>query len=160
MAKNEDADEQDGAKPPAKSKKKLIVMAVAGLLVVGGGGFGAYKFLFAKKPAETPVAEIAKPAVFVDLPDMVVNLATVEGGKIARLKIALEVADLKAAELIRPQVPRILDSFQVYMRELRPMDLDGSAGMFRLKDELMRRINIAIAPSKVSAILFKEIVVQ
>jgi flagellar FliL protein len=61
---------------------------------------------------------------------------------------------------IQPVMPRITDTFQTYLRELRPTDLDGSAGLYRLKEELTRRVNAAIAPNKVNAVLFKEIVVQ
>ena len=50
--------------------------------------------------------------------------------------------------------------FQTYLRELRPSDLNGSAGMFRLKEELTKRVNYAVSPNQVSAVLFKEIVVQ
>jgi len=57
-------------------------------------------------------------------------------------------------------LPRVTDIFQTYLRELRPSDLNGSAGLFRLKEELTRRVNAAVAPVKVSAVLFKEIVVQ
>ena len=57
-------------------------------------------------------------------------------------------------------MPRVTDIFQTYLRELRPADLNGSAGLFRLKEELTRRVNAAIAPSEVNAVLFKEIVVQ
>jgi len=46
------------------------------------------------------------------------------------------------------------------MRELRPGDLNGSVGLFRLKEELTRRVNLAIAPGQVNAVLFKEIVIQ
>ena len=57
-------------------------------------------------------------------------------------------------------MPRVIDAFQTYLRELRPTDLDGSAGLYRLKEELTRRVNVAVAPSQVNAVLFKEIVVQ
>ena len=57
-------------------------------------------------------------------------------------------------------MPRVMDAFQTYLRELRPSDLEGSAGLYRLKEELTRRVNVAIAPSRVNAVLFKEIVVQ
>ena len=63
-------------------------------------------------------------------------------------------------EKIQPLMPRVMDAFQTYLRELRPTDLEGSAGLYRLKEELMRRVNAAIAPSHINAVLFKEIVVQ
>jgi flagellar FliL protein len=57
-------------------------------------------------------------------------------------------------------MPRVMDAFQTYLRELRPADLDGSAGLYRLKEELTRRVNLAISPARINAVLFKEIVVQ
>ena len=66
----------------------------------------------------------------------------------------------KQAEMVRPTLPRVADIFQTYLRELRPSDLSGSAGLFRLKEEMTRRVNAAISPSQVNAVLFKEVVVQ
>ena len=57
-------------------------------------------------------------------------------------------------------LPRVLDAFQTYLREMRPTDLEGSAGLYRLRDELTRRVNLAVAPNRINAVLFKEIVVQ
>jgi len=57
-------------------------------------------------------------------------------------------------------LPRIIDNFQVYLRELRVGDLKGSAGIYRLREELLTRVNSAIAPSKVKGVLFKEMLVQ
>jgi flagellar FliL protein len=72
----------------------------------------------------------------------------------------LEVADQKIADDIKPVLPRVLDSFQTYLREMRSTDLEGSAGLYRVRDELTRRVNLAVAPSRINAVLFKEIVVQ
>jgi len=75
-------------------------------------------------------------------------------------KVVLEVTDQKMSDEIKPVMPRVMDAFQTYLRELRPTDLDGSAGLYRLKEELTRRVNAAIAPGRINAVLFKEIVVQ
>ena len=83
-----------------------------------------------------------------------------EKPKFAKLKIALELKDAKVEAEVKPLLPRIEDTFQVYMRELRASDLDGSAGIYRLREELLRRVNVAIYPAKVDAVLFKEVVVQ
>ncbi len=61
---------------------------------------------------------------------------------------------------IQPVMPRVMDAFQTYLRELRPGDLEGSAGLYRLKEELTRRVNIADRAGRINAVLFKEIVVQ
>ena len=103
-----------------------------------------------------------KPAVFLDLPDVLVNLSNSGGDRVQylKVKVVLEVPDQALIAQIQPVMPRVLDAFQTYLRELRPTDLDGSAGLYRLKEELTRRVNAAIAPNRINAVLFKEIVVQ
>jgi flagellar FliL protein len=143
------------------SMKMLIIIGGA-LLVVAGGGAGAYFFLFShghEAKSETPAV---KPVVFVDMPEVLVNLSnpSADRTQYLKIKIVLELGDQKMVEQITPVMPRIMDAFQTYLRELRPSDLDGSAGLYRLKEELTRRINSTISPSHVNAVLFKEIVVQ
>ena len=157
-----EAGEAEAAKPAGRFSKKLIIMAAAGVLAVGGGGFGAYKFFAGHKKAEQQAEAEKKPAVFVDMPDVLVNLSNANSDRTQylKVKIVLEVPDKAVVEKITPLTPRLMDAFQNYLRELRPTDLDGSAGLYRLKEELTRRVNVALAPDKVTAVLFKEIVVQ
>jgi flagellar protein FliL len=163
MADNDD--KEDGAEAaavPKKSKKKLIMMAAAALLLVGGGG--ATWFFFLRAHGEEMHAEAAAPKapIFVDVPEVLVNLVGAPGERIQylKVKVVLEVREEKQVETIKPTMPRVSDIFQTYMRELRPADLNGSAGLFRLKEELTRRVNVAVAPGQVNAVLFKEIVIQ
>ena len=96
-----------------------------------------------------------------NLPEMTVNLNTDGNGQsFMKLTVALEVADQQMMTQIQPRMAKVVDAFQVYLRELRPSDLEGSAGIYRLKEELLRRVNVAIAPAQVDSILFKEILVQ
>jgi flagellar FliL protein len=146
-----------------RSKLKLIIMVVAVLAILGGGS--ATWFFFFRHHDEEAHAEMApppKPPVFVEVPEMLVNLAGAPGDRIQYLKVklVLEVKEEKQSEAIKPSMPRVTDIFQTFLRELRPSDLNGSAGLFRLKEELTRRVNAAVAPIQVSAVLFKEIVVQ
>jgi flagellar FliL protein len=149
----------DAAAAP-KSKLKLIIAAAALLVLVGSGG--TWFFFFRGHAEEVHAEAVVKPPVFIDVPDMLVNLAGLPGERVQylKVKVVLEVKEEKQVELIKPTMPRVTDLFQTYMRELRPADLNGSAGLFRLKEELTRRVNAAISPSQVSAVLFKEIVVQ
>ena len=164
-----DAPETEGADGEAAAPKKgflsrkLIIIAAAVLLVLGGGGGGAYFFFFSKKPHdEKPVPVAVKPPAFLDMPEVLVNLSSTGNGRAHYLKakIVLEVSDQKIADEIKPVLPRVLDSFQTYLREMRSSDLEGSAGLYRVRDELTRRVNLAVAPSRINAVLFKEIVVQ
>jgi flagellar FliL protein len=141
---------------------KVIVMAAAALVLVGGG-VGAY-FAFsgrqAHEEAKAP-APVAKPVAFIDLPDVLVNLVSPgDRTNYLKLKIVLEVPDPAMVPLILPLMPRVMDAFQTYLRELRPSDLEGSAGLYRLKEELTRRVNAAVEPARINAVLFKELLVQ
>jgi len=136
-------------------------MTAAGVLLVAGGGTAAYLMLGSPGGARPGAAE-AKPAVFLDVPEVLVNLSNAgsDHTQYLKIKLVLELPDAALMQQIQPVMPRIMDAFQTYLRELRPTDLDGSAGLYRLKEELTRRVNTAIAPRKVNAVLFKEIVVQ
>jgi flagellar FliL protein len=161
-----DNDQAEGAEAPVaaapKSKLKLIIAAAAVLVIVGGGA--TWFFFFRHSGGEEMHAEApaAKPPVFVEVPDMLVNLVGTPGERVQYLKVklVLEVKEEKQVEAIKPTMPRVTDIFQTYLRELRPSDLNGSAGLFRLREELTKRVNLAVAPSEISAVLFKEIVVQ
>jgi flagellar FliL protein len=168
---NAEAEGEEGKAAPAKRRLslKMILMAVGGLVAVAGIGGGGYFFFFGGHgKAEAAAAAAAavpqtKPVVFLDMPDVLVNLSSTGGGdrtQYLKVKVTLELPDQAMSEKIQPVMPRLMDAFQTYLRELRPTDLDGSAGLYRLKEELTRRVNASIAPSRINAVLFKEIVVQ
>jgi len=163
-AENEEAEGQDSKEAPAPKRKfslKLILMAAGGLVLLAGLGGGGY-FMFGRHSDTAVAATAVKPPIFVDMPDVLVNLSSSGGERTQylKVKIALELPDEAVSAQIQPIMPRLLDTFQTYLRELRPTDLDGSAGLYRLKEELTRRVNASIAPNRINAVLFKEIVVQ
>jgi flagellar FliL protein len=163
MAAEAESEEGEGA-AAAKGggKKKLLIMVGGGVIALLLIGAGLYFFLGIGKsaPAATGAAAQAQSFIF-NLPDMTVNLNT-EGhnASFLKLSIAIEVADQAMMNEIQPRMAKVIDAFQVYLRELRPSDLQGSAGIYRLKEELLRRVNVAIAPAQIDGILFKEILVQ
>jgi flagellar FliL protein len=161
---------EEGKAAPAKRKLslRLMIVAVAGLVAlcaVAGGGY--YLLSGGRGKAEAaaaPDASLAKSVIFLDMPDVLVNLSSSAGAsertQYLKVKVTLELPSETMSAQIQPLMPRLMDAFQTYLRELRPSDLDGSAGLYRLKEELTRRVNAAIAPSRINAVLFKEIVVQ
>ena len=164
MAENEEAGAGGSEAPAPKGKLKLIIAA---LVVVATAVVGATWFFFFRHHADDMSTEAAaapppKPPSYVEVPDMLVNLIGLPGERVQylKVKIVLEVKEEKQVEAIKPTLPRVTDIFQTYLRELRPSDLSGSAGLFRLKEDLTRRVNAAVAPNQVSAVLFKEVVVQ
>jgi flagellar FliL protein len=139
------------------SRKQMMIYG-GGLLLVICLGVGSLFSLGGGKQKE----EMAPPKAFYhELPEMIVNLAAGnERPQYLRIRITLEVEDAKVVEVLRPVLPRVLDTFPVHLRELRAADLEGSAGLFRLREELTRRVNHSIAPAKIRAVLFREVVVQ
>jgi flagellar FliL protein len=77
-----------------------------------------------------------------------------------KLSVSLELADQQDVAKMQLLVPRLQDNFQVYLRELRLEDLRGSAGVYRLREDLLARVNEAAKPVKVKDVLFREMLVQ
>ena len=100
-------------------------------------------------------------AVFYDLQELLVNLNS--GGRkssFLKLRVSLELASARDKTKMDTIMPRVIDNFQTYLRELRITDLKGSAGMYRLREELLVRVNAAAAPAKIKDVLFKEMLIQ
>jgi len=169
-------------------KKKLLLLIVIPLVLVIGGAAAAYfsgladpliAMITGEKaeeqvvdgamptdgvaPAEgaAPSAPSATGAVFYDLPEMLVNLNT-PGRKrnFLKIRVSLELSSEIDINRVETVLPRIVDNFQVYLRELRLEDLQGAAGMYRLREELLSRVNAAVRPAQVKDVLFKEMIVQ
>lgn len=162
MADDDKVEEGAAEAAAPKSKRKLIMIGGVVALVLALGGGGWFFFLRGHGEEKQAAAPPPKPPVFLDVPEVLVNLANAPGERIQYLKVrvVLEVKDQPLVAQIQPTMPRVMDLFQTYMRELRPGDLNGSIGLFRLKEELTRRVNAAISPNQVNAVLFKEIVIQ
>ncbi len=160
-------DLEGGSKSP--SRKKLLMIALPILLLVGiGAGLwfsGLADSLLGKdKEAEVAEEHVEEPEhgdVYYELPQMLVNLST-SGRRTSFLKIvvSLELTKEEDKAALETALPRIIDNFQVYLRELRVEDLRGSAGLYRLREELLFRVNVAVSPVRVTDVLFKEMLVQ
>ena len=183
MAKKEKEADADGEKPegenaegaaPAAPKglkrfltKRMLMIAVPVLLLVlGGGGAGAYFFLLkGHDEAGEHVAEevpLTPPEVtFAPIEKLTVNI---QGNNAVpaylQLSVSLELENEEQKAAMESLLPRVKDQFQAYLRELRLEDLKGSAGVLRIKEELLRRVNVAAAPYKVRDVLLKEMLVQ
>lgn len=166
-----------GAEAPAKKGvNKLFILIGAAVVVVLLAGAGIFFFMSsgssASAGADTHGATAdaaaagehgagAADTFIFNLEPMMVNLQSTDGTQnYMKLTVALEVADQAMMTEIQPRLAKVVDAFQVYMRELRKSDLEGSAGVYRLKEELLRRVNIAVYPARIESVLFKEILVQ
>lgn len=118
-----------------------------------GGGHG--------KDGDKGHATLPGQPIYYELPQFLVNLNTTNGRvSFIKMSVTLELKDKKSLAVVEANKPRIVDTFTTYLRELRASDVQGSAGIFRLRDELLARMNATIAGEPVKDILFSEIIVQ
>ncbi|MCS6853579.1 MAG: flagellar basal body-associated FliL family protein [Elioraea sp.] len=147
-------------------KRKLILLSVPVVLVAAGAGAWFSGLLpgllgiggAAEEAASSPAP---KRGVFA-MPDIIVNLSVPAGRRPSYLKVSirLEIADERDLPHVQANLARLQDLFTTYLRELRPEELRGSAGTHRLREELMARATIAVAPAQVTDVLFVEMLVQ
>src|SRR5207245_5948380 len=133
MADNDQGEGADGAEAASSKKGKLkLIIAVAGFVAILGAGAGWFFLMRGHGEEAHAEAPPPKPPSFVEVPDMMVNLVGAAGERVQylKVKIVLEVKEEKQVEAIKPTLPRVTDLFQTYLRELRPTDLNGSAGLF------------------------------
>ena len=178
--------EGEGGKGP--NAKKIVLFVVVPLFLLLGIGAGLYfsgmldHFLKKDaavaekgghgeesghgKKAEVKVDEhgnaVLEGAYFLQMPDMLVNLSNADGGssRYLRLQVQLELGSEADKKTVEAVMPRVVDQFQTYLRELRVKDLRGSAGIYRLQMELLNRVNAAASPVEVKDVLFQEILIQ
>ncbi|MGZ3402519.1 MAG: flagellar basal body-associated FliL family protein [Phenylobacterium sp.] len=183
-----EGEEGEGAKPKKKLPLMMLIAGAAAMvLVLGGGGGAAYFFLLKpkpeaaagkdgkKKPAakkkgdkdkkDDKTAAVVKEGpdgvLFYTIPDVVVNMQTADGKPtFLKLKLTLELPDQATVDDLEPNMPRLQDMFQTFLRELRPEDLSGSQGSYQLRMEILRRVNLVIAPSKANAVLIEEMLIN
>ncbi len=158
----------EAAEVPEKKggKRKLILIAVPLVLVLAGAGLwfsGILPHLLGMDKHEEKAAEAAKPVPpsYVEIPEMVANLNN-GSRKPSYVKLAarIEVPKPEDVDKVKAALPRLQDLMQTYLREMRPEELRGSAGTYRLREELLVRANAAVAPAKVSDVLFTQMLVQ
>jgi flagellar FliL protein len=186
-ADTDDDDEVVEGEGEEGGKKKLplkliAIGAAAAVLVLGGGGTAAFLLLGHHAPG-AHAAKVKKPdkkkdgdkddksgaqiadgpdgVVFYTPPDIVANMDTADGKPtFLKLKLTFELPDHDTADAIDQDMPRLQDMFQTFLRELRPEDLSGSEGSYQLRMELLRRVNLVIAPAKVNTVLIEEMLIN
>jgi len=164
-AEGEDGEGPEGAGGGRRFSGKKIVLIAAPVLLLLLGGAGAYfGGVFSSGDAEKATAEseaAPESIVFYDLPDLLVNLNSRSRKPVfLKMSISLELGAESDVARVRKVLPRVIDNFQTYLRELRAEDIQGSAGLHRLREELLVRVNIAAEPAQVRDVLFREMLVQ
>lgn len=162
--------EDDLGRSKKLAGKKIVLFVVLPVLLLGGAGAAVMMSGIFDSKDDKPVEvaehkEAAKPkepvTVYYELPELLVNLnSSSRRPSFLKLKVSLELESADLVARLDSLKPRIIDNFQVYLRELRIEDLRGSAGIYRLREELLARVNASVRPDSVKNVLFKEVLVQ
>ncbi|MEZ5690864.1 MAG: flagellar basal body-associated FliL family protein [Rickettsiales bacterium] len=162
--------QEDGeGKPQKKSKKKKLIILLVVLLLLAGGGGGAFMMLSGDSghSDDDEVVELDEhgnpvvKTVYYTVPQFIVNLnSSRKSSQFLKTTIILEVPKEEDINYIESNLPRVVDVINTYLRELRASDLAGTAGIQRLREEILLRVNKALAPIEINNVLFKEIIVQ
>ncbi len=164
--KPDDAPDQSSAKAPASGiKRRLIVFGAPVALAGLGSGLwfsGVVPGLLGIRH-DSPATEPEAPSqpIYVDLPELITNLNNNSPRtSYVKLVVRLEVRRQPDVERVKAAMPRLQDLFLTYIREMRPQELRGSTGTYRLREELMARANLAAAPAKITDVLFTQMLIQ
>jgi flagellar FliL protein len=109
------------------------------------------------------VIQIGEPGSpsFYTMPKIIVTVNSGNGRRSQLLlKLTMESGDPGVFDRIDAHLPRITDQFQMFLREMRIDDLSGSAGDYRIRRELLRRVNMSLYPESIDAVLIEEFIVQ
>ncbi len=148
------------AAPKTKSGRNLLIAVGVGLLALAGAG-GGYA-LWGRGSHDVKAASGDAPAgAYVDVPPVVVNLRSSDGrARFLKLRFMLVAADARQSDAIKTKLPLYLDALQPFLRELRPEDLNGSAAVFRMKEEMLVRANDALGAGVVRDVLIQDLIQQ
>lgn len=152
---------------PKKSGKKMLVIGGAAVLALLAGGGGAWWFMRGgdeggaehEASAEAGSSEGDKSS-YIEVPPMIVNLRGSDSqARFLKLRFIIVAADGKT-DKVKDKLPAVLDALQPFLRELRPDDLNGSAAVFRIKEEMMTRATQALGAGMVKDVLIQDLVQQ
>ena len=141
-----------------KKNRSYVLLTVILCVFIAAGVIYNY-FILSDKAKTTEQDSVV---MFVPLEEITINLKNSVESKSSwlRMKVVLEVQGKNNYDFVSKMTPRIIDIFHTYLKELRKTDLDGSFGIYKIKDEMTLRINTILNPAKIDSILFQELVIQ
>lgn len=160
MAEDNDTDTVENEDvEKASSKKKLFVILIVLLVVLVGGGVGIWKAGLLSG-GEKSGTKASPSKTTLAIPSATANLDNGNGRTIyVKMTASVEVEGTVNGVSLKDKIPAIQDIFQTYLHESRPEDLHGN-GFYRLREALLRRLRVALAPVNVTGIYITELLTQ
>lgn len=161
---NEDEELEQIKEKTSFSRKKIIIFLLPVLIVIGIS-VSIYFSLnnnFESFGGSYNIVQNGNESVTViyDIPEIKTVIRNGDSPLSLRMRISLEltsIEDLKAVEAI---LSRITDVIIAHTIELNRNEIDGSMGLYWLKEELLYRINLSTHPVKIKTLNFKTFELQ
>lgn len=167
MSQEPETETKEEKKP--SNKMIPIIGGIVGLCAIGAGVIfftplgNSLLHKDQKEGAKEEAKEFDKKELevtFLPLPELTVNLKSKDKPRILRGTFVLSISNEKEREHINHFVPVIIDQFNTFLREMEATDLQGAAGIERVSQEMLVRINQVTTPLKVKEVLVKDFLIQ
>lgn len=102
---------------------------------------------------------------YYSLPEFLVDLRTDDDGRTGYLRVKASILlghdhMAKTVHHIDALKPMLTERLTFFLREMRPEDFDSSEDMNRIKREMLRRVNLVIAPNTADDVIIEDLVIQ
>lgn len=97
--------------------------------------------------------------VVYDLPPVTMNYKANRGMRAVQMRLGLELASRSDVPDVQHRLSQIINRVATDLSGLKDSDLDGSAGMERLRKSLEQGVQSAAPDSNIEGVLFKEVIV-
>ncbi|MDZ5760938.1 flagellar basal body-associated FliL family protein [Lyticum sinuosum] len=97
--------------------------------------------------------------VYYEMRDIIVQLET-DNTKFLKITLNVKFYDKKAYEKTISILPQVEDVIQSYLRQMQPDGLNSNFSMYKLRGDLLLRMNTLIYPEKIDAIFIKDILIR
>ncbi len=160
MIEDADIEEDEAIERPNQRRRKLMLFLLPLLIVIGisvgiyfalnksysslGDG---YKIIQYNKDSE-------EMTVFFDLPEIKTSVKSNDGLHDLKIKITLELSNIEDLKVIEVIISKLNDVILGHVIELRLNELEGTEGLYWLKEELLYRLNLAASPVKIKDLNF------
>lgn len=160
------AAEVDKKEEAATKKGNGLIIGIVAVVLIAAGA-GAYLVLSgmkdgkeaAAKAVESSIEEPAKGTIFV-LEPFIVNLQDNSGTRYLKLTVNLELPPGSMLTELNNQSTQIRDSLIILLSSKSYSDIGTVEGKYKMRDEIVARVNQYLTKSKVNTAYFTEFVIQ
>lgn len=162
MIEDDDLETDGEITDNSHQKRKKLMILLLPLLIVIGISVGIYFALnnnYDSLGVDYNIVQYNKDTpenmtVFYDLPEIKTSVRGKNGSHELRLKINLEISSIEDLHVIEVLTPKLSDAVLGHVIELNMNEIDGSTGLYWLKEELLYRLNLVASPVKIKNLNF------